>query len=136
MSDSALQYQSYRALVEIQLQSVMQANEPRLLYDPVRYVLEAGGKRIRPVLVLLACEAVGGTADAAVPAAAAIELMHTFTLVHDDIMDHSDQRRGRATVHKNWDENIAILAGDVLIGLAYESLLQTRTERIALLTRT
>ena len=90
------------------------------------YPVEAGGKRIRPVLCMLSCEAVGGKAETALPAAGALELLHTFTLVHDDIMDHDDMRRGHPTVHKKWDEATAILAGDGLVTLAYHSLLQTR----------
>ena len=95
-------------------------SEPEGLYAPVRYVLAGGGKRIRPVLVLLAAEAFGGDADRrrAMPAALGVEVFHNFTLVHDDIMDHSDTRRGRDTVHVRWDEPTAILAGDLMMGLA------------------
>jgi geranylgeranyl diphosphate synthase type II len=98
--------------------------EPRELYDPVRYVLEADGKRIRPVLLLLSAESHGGpeVAEAALPAALAVEVFHDFTLVHDDIMDHASERRGRPTVHRRWDEATAILAGDLLFGLAYDLL--------------
>ena len=81
-----------------------------------------GGKRIRPVLVLLACESVGGKVDQAIHAAAAAELIHAFTLVHDDIMDSSKMRRGKPTVHIAWDTNTGILAGDVMIGLAMRLL--------------
>ena len=94
--------------------------EPEGLYAPVRYVLAGGGKRIRPALVLLAAEAFGGP-DArarALPAALGVEVFHNFTLVHDDIMDHAATRRGRPTVHERWDEPTAILAGDLMMGLA------------------
>lgn len=94
--------------------------EPPGLYDPVRYVLAGGGKRVRPALVLLAAEAFGGLSarDRAMPAALGVEVFHNFTLVHDDIMDRSPTRRGRPTVHVEWDEPTAILAGDLMMGLA------------------
>jgi geranylgeranyl diphosphate synthase type II len=98
---------------------------PRSLYEPVRYAMAGNGKRIRPALLLMSCEAFGGLAQKALPAAAAVELMHNFTLVHDDIMDRDDTRRGRPTVHRKWDTDTAILAGDALVVLAYQSLLQT-----------
>ncbi|WP_179299644.1 polyprenyl synthetase family protein [Rubrivirga marina] len=95
-------------------------DEPAGLYGPVRYVLDGGGKRIRPALVLLAAEAFGGAdaRDRALPAALGVEVFHNFTLVHDDIMDHASTRRGRPTVHERWDEPTAILAGDLMMGLA------------------
>ncbi len=107
--------------------------EPAELYAPVRYVLEGGGKRVRPLLTLLAAEAFGGddTLKQAVPAALAMEVFHNFTLVHDDIMDHADERRGRATVHVRWDEPTAILSGDLMMGLAYDLLAQVETDRTA-----
>jgi geranylgeranyl diphosphate synthase type II len=90
-----------------------------------RYVLRPGGKRIRSTIVLLSCEAVGGRAARALDAAVAVEVMHNFTLVHDDMMDNADARRGRPTVHKRWNPNTALLVGDVLLGAAYASLLRT-----------
>jgi geranylgeranyl diphosphate synthase, type II len=92
--------------------------EPRSLYDPIHYLFEGGGKRVRPLMTLLACEACGGDRAHAMPAALAIELMHNFTLLHDDIMDRSPMRRGRQTVHMRWNDNAAILSGDVMMGLA------------------
>lgn len=109
---------------------------PYSLYDPIRYTLEGEGKRLRPVLLLLACEAVGGAVDVALPAAAAVELLHNFTLVHDDIMDRDDTRRGRATVHRKWDSDVALLAGDGLVALAYRHLLRTQTPHLAQIART
>jgi geranylgeranyl diphosphate synthase type II len=99
----------------------------RDLREGCRYMLAGGGKRIRSTLVLLSCQTVGGTAGAAADAAAAVELMHNFTLVHDDVMDNADERRGRPTVHRKWDLNSALLVGDVLLGAAYERLMRTRT---------
>lgn len=95
---------------------------PAELYDPVHYVLSAGGKRIRPLLVLLATDAVGGNSTDAMNAAIAIEMLHNFTLVHDDIMDRSSLRRGRATAHIQYGENAAILSGDVIVGIATQLL--------------
>ena len=96
--------------------------EPNALYLPIHYLFEAGGKRVRPVLTLLACEAVGGDPRKAMSAAVAVELLHNFTLMHDDIMDRSPKRRGRETVHVRYDENTAILSGDVMIGMAMRML--------------
>jgi geranylgeranyl diphosphate synthase type II len=98
-------------------------SEPKSLYDPVRYVLNAGGKRVRPVLTALAARATHDDPGSLwLPAAAAVELLHTFTLVHDDIMDNAPSRRGLDTVHVRYGSNDAILSGDVLIALSVESL--------------
>ncbi len=95
---------------------------PARLVDAMRYSVEAGGKRLRPALVLLSCRACGGPDAAAIPAAAAIECVHTFSLIHDDLpaMDDDDLRRGRPTNHKVFGEAMAILAGDALLALAFE----------------
>ena len=128
------QYQAYKKNIDRQLRLCISKNEPQSLYQPVNYVLSGGGKRIRPLLVLLACEAVGGASRQAEHAAVAIEILHNFTLVHDDIMDNASSRRGRATVHTKWDTNIAILVGDELVALAYRELLKTRSPFIAHVT--
>ena len=91
---------------------------PGNLYEPIAYTMALGGKRIRPVLVLMACEAVGGDADKAVDAAVGLELFHNFTLLHDDVMDNADVRRGRTTVHRRWNDNTAILSGDTMLTIA------------------
>ena len=88
------------------------------LYGPIRYAMGAGGKRIRPVLTLMAADAFGNKAEEAKYAALGLELFHNFTLLHDDVMDKSEMRRGRATVHKKYDENTAILSGDTMLTLA------------------
>ena len=93
------------------------------LYAPVRYLMGLGGKRLRPALVLAACEACGGQKAQALPAALAVELFHNFTLMHDDIMDDAPLRRGQPTVHEKWDANTAILSGDALHVIACEALL-------------
>lgn len=125
MNEWTERYRGLRTQIDTRLAQVIDRTEPETMYTPARYVLEGGGKRIRPVLVMLACEAVGGKADDALDAGVAVEILHNFTLVHDDIMDNADQRRGRQTVHTKWDANIAILVGDELIGIAYKCLLGT-----------
>jgi geranylgeranyl diphosphate synthase, type II len=127
MKSFTRKYQRHKKNVERQLRSCIRKTEPRSLYEPVQYVLSGGGKRIRPLLVILSCEAVGGDVTEAMHAAVAIEILHNFTLVHDDIMDNASSRRGRATVHKKWDNNIAILVGDELVALAYRELLKTQS---------
>ena len=94
--------------------------KPDSLYEPMRYILELGGKRIRPVLALLAADAVGGDFKKALPAALAVEVFHNFSLVHDDIMDEAPLRRGQATVHEKWDINTGILSGDAMLVKAYQ----------------
>lgn len=104
---------------------VLEPDKPQSLYDPMRYAASAGGKLLRPILLMLVHETLGGVPDQALHAAVALELTHNFTLVHDDIMDHDDLRRGRETIHKRWDESTAILAGDGLFALAFSELAQT-----------
>jgi geranylgeranyl diphosphate synthase type II len=128
-------YRHHRKLIERYLLRFITQRKPVTLYDPSKYVLKGGGKRIRPVLTLLACETVGGDSKAALHAGAGIEILHNFTLVHDDIMDHSPTRRGRETVHTRWDTNIAILSGDVLLALAYRALLRTNSPQIQEIAR-
>ena len=105
--------------------------EPASLYDPVRYALASGGKRVRPVALLLAAEAFGGDAARAraLPAALAAEVFHNFTLVHDDIMDRAATRRGRPTVHAAFGEAEAVLAGDLMHGMSARLVHETRTDR-------
>ena len=104
------------------LQSLDIPESPRNLYDPLRYFFTIGGKRIRPILTLLAAEKFGAKSQEALPAALAVEIFHNFSLIHDDIMDEAPVRRGKETVHKKWDTNIAILSGDVLLIKAYQQL--------------
>lgn len=124
-------YEKYRAEVDKQLEKIASNKQPALLYEPINYILSIGGKRIRPALLIFSCEAFGGKPESSYDAAAAIEILHNFTLVHDDIMDNADTRRGKETVHKKWDSNIAILAGDEMIGLAYKLLTKTKSDRIS-----
>jgi geranylgeranyl diphosphate synthase type II len=105
--------------------------KPADLYDPIAYTLGLGGKRLRPMLVLASCQMFGGeTADAINPAIG-IELFHNFTLLHDDIMDAAPLRRGKATVHKKWNPNVAILAGDTMFALANKYMLRTKPQVIS-----
>ena len=97
-------------------------SDPSLLYDPAKYILASGGKRLRPVLLLLTANAYGLSLADAMPAALSVEVFHNFTLLHDDIMDNADTRRGRETVHVKWDSATAILSGDYLMALSYELL--------------
>ncbi len=99
-------------------------NKPISLYEPCDYIIKSGGKRLRPFLVMLSALAVNGKITDVINAASAVELLHNFTLVHDDIMDNADKRRGRTTLHIKYNNNTAILAGDNLIALAYKSLLK------------
>ncbi len=94
--------------------------EPENLYEPIRYILNLGGKRLRPVLTLLSCDIFSGDFQKALNAALAIEMFHNFTLMHDDIMDEALIRRGKTTVHHKWDVNTGILSGDALMILAYQ----------------
>jgi geranylgeranyl diphosphate synthase type II len=100
-------------------------HEPVQLYEPIAYTLDFGGKRLRPVLVLMACDFFGGDIDKAVFPAMGVEIFHNFTLLHDDIMDHALLRRGRETVHQKWDANAAILSGDTMFVIAYEYVAKT-----------
>ena len=110
--------------VEVRLINALKNREPHSLYDPAAYILKSGGKRLRPLLVLFSTKAAGGKFSEAYNAAVAVELLHNFTLVHDDIMDNADKRRGRLTLHKKYDLNTAILAGDSLLSVAYEYLIK------------
>ncbi len=99
--------------------------EPERLYEPIAYALDLGGKRLRPVLVLLSCDLFGGNIEEAVFPAMGVEIFHNFTLLHDDIMDNALLRRGRETVFQKWDENTAILSGDTMFVIAYEYVAKT-----------
>ena len=94
--------------------------EPNALYEPIRYILSLGGKKVRPVLALMICDALGTDFKKAMPAALAIEYFHNFSLIHDDIMDNAPIRRGQPTVHEKWDSNTGILSGDAMLILAYQ----------------
>ena len=106
------------------IENLSYMREPEGLYDPIEYVLGLGGKRLRPVLMLLAYNLYKEDVERIFPQAAGIETYHNFTLLHDDLMDNADMRRGKPTVHKKWDENTAILSGDAMLILAYQFMMQ------------
>lgn len=105
-----------------EIQNLDWEREPYGLYDPIEYTLAAGGKRVRPQLAMIASQMFGGKDEDVLPAALALEVFHNFTLLHDDVMDKADVRRGRPTVHVKWDENTAILSGDQMMIEAYKLL--------------
>lgn len=113
-------------LVNSELEKYLVPQYPERIYEAMGYSVFAGGKRLRPVLLLSACEAVGGNIENALPFACALEMIHTYSLIHDDLpaMDNDDFRRGKPTCHKQFDEAIAILAGDCLLNYAYEIMLE------------
>lgn len=103
---------------------------PKALYEPIAYTMHQGGKRLRPLLTLLACDLFDGDTEKALYPALAVEVFHNFTLVHDDIMDKAPLRRGKETVYKKWNSDIAILSGDTMFALAYQYTLKTDTALI------
>ncbi len=109
----------YNDVLHQYLETAVDKKEPARLYEPVRYILSLGGKRIRPALTLMICDFFGTDFKKAIPAALAIEMFHNFSLIHDDIMDDAPLRRGEQTVHEKWDTNTAILSGDAMLILAY-----------------
>lgn len=119
-----------KSYIDTKFDQIELPKKPENLYDPIRYILSIGGKRLRPKLALLACEMFGGKKEDAVNPAMGIEIFHNFTLLHDDIMDKADYRRNNATVHKKWNDNIAILSGDAMNNLAYEYIIQCDTSVI------
>jgi len=102
------------------LESKKWVNEPKNLYEPIDYIIKLGGKRMRPILTLMAADIFSGGYEKAMPAALAVEVFHNFTLIHDDIMDDAPLRRGKETVHEKWDINTGILSGDAMLILAYQ----------------
>ena len=114
--------QEKKILVERALDGSIQIQQPAKIYESMRYSLLAGGKRLRPILCLATCELMGGTIDIAMPTACALEMIHTMSLIHDDLpaMDNDDYRRGKLTNHKVYGDDIAILAGDGLLAYAFE----------------
>ncbi len=125
-----------REQVDIELKSIPPTENLPLFYEPINYINSLPGKKLRPLLTLVTGLSLGGAVASLTKPAAAIELLHNFSLVHDDIMDQDEVRRGQPTVHVKWDLGTAILAGDGLLGLAYRKLLQTHNIKdIRLATR-
>lgn len=120
--NKTLKQQQLRNLIEQGLDQLDLPDTPALLYDPVRYTLGQSGKRVRPYFTMIGCGMCGGDVEEAVAAALSIELLHNFTLLHDDIMDAADTRRGKPSVFKKWDPSTAILSGDVMFACALDQL--------------
>ena len=112
----------YKQFFEIALENSYSISPPAALYQPIYYLLNLGGKRLRPILTLMAADIFGNNHRKAIDAALAVEIFHNFTLMHDDIMDSAPLRRGAATVHNKWNTNTAILSGDAMMILAYQAL--------------
>lgn len=111
-------YEYYHSIIEKTISEIEYPAKPAGLYEPIRYAMSTGGKRLRPVLTLATADALGARPEKAVWPALAVEMFHNFTLLHDDIMDRADVRRGRPTVHIRWNEATAILSGDAMLSMA------------------
>lgn len=111
-------FQEYLDTVNQAIAAIPYPEQPGQLYEPISYHMALGGKRVRPVLTLMACDAMGGDPSVALNAAVGIEMLHNFTLLHDDVMDNADVRRGKPTVHRRWNDNTAILSGDTMLTIA------------------
>lgn len=120
-----------REKIDRELSMVMKSVQPESLFEPPRYVFSLGGKRIRPVLTLMAVELFNKNIDIALNAALAIEIFHNFSLLHDDLMDNADIRRGNPTVHKKWNANTAILSGDAMVIEAYKYIAKVPTQHLS-----
>jgi len=131
MADVIEILKKYSEDVDKEIEEALSTLEPSSLFESSGHLIKAGGKKFRPALTVLSCQAVGGETDKALKTAAALELIHTFSLIHDDIMDNDDTRRGMPAVHKKWGEPLAILAGDTLFAKAYETIIKTADENIA-----
>lgn len=121
----------YSTLLENEINQLDFPKTPSNLYDPLRYFMQLGGKRMRPVLTFLGAELFGLQKEAVVNAALSVEVFHNFTLIHDDIMDEAPLRRAKETVHTKWNQNIAILSGDVLFVKAYQLLAKQDPKHLA-----
>ena len=117
-------------LFENYLAQIQLPEEPERLYQPIIYSMSGGGKRIRPSLLLLVCDAYGGSLNEALPVAAAVEMFHNFTLLHDDIMDNATVRRGKPSVYASWGDNVAILSGDAMMIYSYRLLHQAPADKL------
>lgn len=126
----------YQQRIENALKDKSYGSNPKELYEPVRYIMSLGGKRLRPVLVCLGCDFFDGRVDTALPAAIAIELFHNFTLVHDDLMDNAPLRRNQQTVHEKWNGSIAILSGDTMMIASYQELCKVNSPNLLQLITT
>lgn len=122
--------QELATLINEKIETMDVYRAPHELYEPISYTLEGGGKRLRPVLMMMICEMYDGDIQDAINPALGIEIFHNFTLLHDDIMDEAPIRRGRETVFKKWNNNVAILSGDTMFAIAYDYVRQTKPELV------
>jgi geranylgeranyl diphosphate synthase type II len=125
-----LSFQDCLAIINREIQVIQYPGNPSGLYDPIAYLLALKGKKIRSAFTLLACNLYRDEVDAAIRPALAWEIFHNFTLMHDDVMDKADLRRGQPTVHKKWNENVAILSGDAMLILSYIFMTESVTENL------
>lgn len=123
-------FQEYLETINQAIAAIPYPQQPSQLYEPIAYHMALGGKRVRPVLTLMACDAMGGDATQAIDAAMGIEMFHNFTLLHDDVMDNADVRRGKPTVHRRWNDNTAILSGDTMLTIATQYIARTRNWQV------
>ncbi|MBD3636160.1 MAG: polyprenyl synthetase family protein [Crocinitomicaceae bacterium] len=114
----------YRNYISNEIANTQFPSTPSELYEPVKYILDLGGKRMRPILSMMACELFSGDFENAKNAALSVEIFHNFTLIHDDIMDEAPLRRGKTTVHKKWNERVGLLSGDRMMIESYQKLVQ------------
>jgi len=124
-------FNEYLEIVNDAVKAIPYPKQPNNLYEPIAYTMALGGKRIRPILVLMACEAVGGNIAKAINPAIGLEMFHNFTLLHDDVMDKADIRRGKPTVHVKWDDNTAILSGDAMLTMATQLIAKAPADTLA-----
>ena len=130
----------YYSLIKSAFSKLSIPSSPESLYEPLRYSLSMNGKRIRPLLCLISCDLCNGDVNKAIPAALSLELFHNFTLIHDDIMDNANLRRGYPTVYKKWGINSGILSGDVMFAISYfeisKSVPELVNQLVSILTQT
>ena len=127
--------ENYSKALQEYLEEIVTIKEPVQLYEPIKYIVSLGGKRLRPILTLMSCDFFGADFKKALPAALALELFHNFSLIHDDIMDQAPLRRGKETVHYKWDLNTGILSGDAMLILAYQLFEEYEPEKFSELAK-
>ena len=125
-----LRFEEYVKVASKAIAAIQYPKAPAALYEPIAYTMALGGKRLRPVLALMACDAFCGDYSRAINQAVGIELYHNFTLLHDDVMDKADVRRGKPTVHVRWNDNVAILSGDAMLTMAGQRVAEADSAHI------
>ncbi len=128
-----ISYQQASCIINNEINKIVYDNSPKSLYEPISYILSLEGKRVRPVLTLLAYNLYKDDVEEVIPTALGWEIFHNFTLLHDDLMDKANMRRGQLTVHKKWNDNMAILSGDAMLILAYQYIAKTPVENLKII---